>query len=86
MEDDHTSGRPSTSRTDENVERVKQKVRSNCHLTVRMIADELGMNSERVWRIISEDLGMRKICAKMIPRLLNQGKKERRVHMCQDIL
>ena len=68
VEDDHRSGRPSASRTDENVERVRQKLRSDRRLTVRMIADELGMNSERVWRIITEDLGMRKICAKMVPR------------------
>ena len=46
--DDHRSGRPSTSRTDENVERVRQNVRSDRCLTVRMIADELGMNRERV--------------------------------------
>ena len=57
VEDDHRSGRPSTTRTDENVERVRQKVRSHRRLTVRMIADELRMNSERVWRIITEDLG-----------------------------
>ena len=37
-------------------------------------ADKLGMNSERVWRIIT-DLEMRKICAKMVPRLLNEGKR-----------
>ena len=49
VEDDHRNGRPSTSMTDENVERVRQKVRSDRRLTVRMIADELGMNSERVW-------------------------------------
>ena len=47
VEDDHRSGRPSTTRTDENVERVRQKVQSNRRLTVRMIADELGMNSGR---------------------------------------
>ena len=86
VEDDHRSGRPSASRTDENVERVRQKVRSDRRLTVRMRADELGMNSERVWRIIMEDLGMRKICAKMVPWLLNEGQKERRVQVCQDIL
>ena len=56
VEDDHRSARPSTSRTDEDVERVRQKVQSNCSLTVRMIADKLGMNSERVWRINKEDL------------------------------
>ena len=49
VENDHRSGRPSTSRTDENVERVRQKERSDCRLTVRMMADELGMNSEMVW-------------------------------------
>ena len=60
--------------------RVRQKVRSDRRLTVRMIADELRMDSERVWRIITEDLEIRKICAKMVPRLLNEVQKERRVH------
>ena len=86
VKDDHRSGRSSTSRTHENVERVRQKVRSDRRLTVKIIADELGINSERVWRIVTKDLGMRKICAKMVPRLLNEGQKERRVKMCQDIL
>ena len=87
VQDDHRSdGRPSTSRTDKIVEHVRQKVWSDRRLTVRMIADELGMNSERVWRMIMEDLGMRKIWAKMVPRLLNVGQKERRVQVCQDIL
>ena len=65
---------------------MRQKVQSDRRLTVRMIADELDMNSERVWRIITEDLGMRKICAKMVPRLLNEGQKKRHVQVCQDIL
>ena len=86
VEDDHRSGRPSTSRTNENVERVRQKVWSHRRLTVRMIPDELNMNSERVWRIITEDLGMSKICAKIVPRLLKEGQKEQRVQECQDIL
>ena len=86
VEDDHRSVRPSTSRIDENVERVRQKARSDGRFDVRMIADELGMNSERVWRIITEDLEMRNICAKMVPRLLNDGQKEQRVQVCQDIL
>ena len=34
-----------------------------------------------LWRIITEDRGMRKICAKMVQRLLNEEKK-----VCQDIL
>jgi len=30
--------------------------------------------------------GERKICAKMVPRLLNEGQKERRVQVCRNIL
>jgi len=48
VEDDRRSGRPSISRTEENVQRVREKVRSDRRLTVRMITDELNMNSERV--------------------------------------
>jgi len=49
-------GSPSTSRTEENVQRVREKVWSDHRLAVRMLADELDMNSERVWRISMEDL------------------------------
>ena len=41
---------------------------------------------ERVWRIVAEDLGMMKICSKMVLKLLNEGQKELRVQVCQDIL
>ena len=65
---------------------MRQKVRSDRRLTVRMIANELSMNSERVWTINTEKLGMRKICAKMVPRLLTDEQKKRRVEVCQDIM
>ena len=51
-----------------------------------MIADELKINHDSVWKTIIEDLGMRKICAKMVPKLLDDNQKERRVEVCQDIL
>ena len=76
MKDDPRSGRLCTNRTDENGnEQVREKVQTNRSLTVRMIADELGMKSERVSRIIMEVLGMKKIFAKMVPRLPNKGQR-----------
>ena len=48
VEDDSRSGRPLTSRTADNVERVKQMVPGDCRLTVRMIADELEINRDSV--------------------------------------
>ena len=29
---------------------------------------------------------MRKVCAEMVPRLLNDDQKERRMQVCQDII
>ena len=86
VEDDSRSGRPSTSRTADNAECMKQMVRGDCWLTVRMIADELEINRDSVWKIITEDLGMRKICAKMVPKLLDNDQKEWRMEVCQNIL
>ena len=51
-----------------------------------MIENELSMNGERVWTMIMEELGMRKICVNMVPRLLTDEQKERHVEVCQDIL
>jgi hypothetical protein len=40
-----------------------------------MIADEVKMNQETVCLILSEELGMRKICAKMVPRNLTEQQR-----------
>ena len=56
MQDDRRSGRSVTSRTKENVVLVRSKVHGDRRLTVKMMADELNMNCERVWTIIPKDL------------------------------
>ena len=69
VEDDPRCGRPSISRNKTNVELVKKIVRGDHRLTVQLISDELGLNRNSIWQIITEGLGMRKVCAKMIPHL-----------------
>jgi len=41
-----------------------------------MIACEVNMNRETVRLILTEELGMRKICAKMVPRNLRQQQRD----------
>ena len=65
MNIDLKSERSFTSETEKMLSEL-QKMQSNRHLTTRMIANELGINSERELTIITEELEMRKICAKMI--------------------
>ncbi|XP_025153825.1 putative uncharacterized protein FLJ37770 [Harpegnathos saltator] len=42
IEDDARSGRPSTSTSDENVEKVKETVLANRSITIREVAEEIG--------------------------------------------
>jgi len=44
VEDELRAGRTSTSKTDDNVERVRSLVRSDRRLTLRMISSELNLN------------------------------------------
>ena len=44
-----------------------ENVRGDRRLNVRLISDELGFNRNSIWQITTEDLGMGKVCAKMVP-------------------
>ena len=76
-EDDSKSRRPSTSKTDHNTVRVKQLVRNDRNLTVRMIEEELGLNRKSVRKILLDDLAMHKVCAKIVPNTLSEEQKQR---------
>jgi len=86
VEDEQRSGRPSTTRTSDNTARVRELVRSDRRLTVSMIADEVNVNREAVRRILTEELGMRKICAKMVSRNLTEQQRDARVSVCAELL
>ena len=61
VEDELRAGRTSTSKTDDNVERVRSLVRSDRRLTLRMINSELNLNRFTVHQILTQDLDMRKV-------------------------
>jgi hypothetical protein len=53
---------------------------SDRRLGVRLIA-ELNINRETVRQILTEDLGMKKISAKMVPRILTDDQKQCWLHV-----
>ena len=77
VEDDVKPGRPCSVKTDVNIEKVRELVRTDRRLTIRMMADQLGIDKELVRSILVDNLGMRKVCAKMVPRLLSEDQKTR---------
>ena len=64
VEDDAKPGRPCSVKTDVNIEKVRELVRTDRRLTIRMMADQLGIDKELVRSILVDNLGMRKVCAK----------------------
>jgi len=66
--DKERSGRLATSSTEENIAKICQIVRENCWLTVTSIAEQVNIERETVRKILTEDLDMRKVCAKMVPK------------------
>ena len=48
-------------------------------LSVRMIAEETGLNRNVVRRMLTEHLHMRKICAKLVPKNLSVEQKAKPV-------
>jgi len=59
--------------------------RERC-LRVQLIVEELGLPKTDVHQIITEDLHMRKICAKLVPKILSNEQKDNRVLVSQELL
>ena len=75
MEDDERSGRPKTATTDENIAKVHPMGLDDGRIKVREIAEVMNMSKERVCHILNEHLGMRKLSARWVPRLLTVDQK-----------
>ena len=67
---DPKSGRSSTSMDDDDVEKVLAVIRQNRRLTVRELAEEVGICKISCHPILTEKLKMRRVAAKFVPLLL----------------
>ncbi|KAJ8938358.1 hypothetical protein NQ318_000150, partial [Aromia moschata] len=83
-EDNPRRGRLSTSKTDENIERIGKLIREDHRLSIRGLAVITGIDKEYVRQILHESFNMHKVCAKMVPKLLTPEQKESRMNICAD--
>ena len=80
------SGRPSTSRNEELIENVRQIVENDRRITINEITEEVGISTGSVHTILTEDLAMRRVSAKFVPKLLVEQQKQQRLDIAQDML
>ena len=86
MESDPRSGRPSTSQKKEMIDQVCEKVLEDRRLTVQDIVAEVGISTGSVHSILTEDLNLRRVSAKFVPKLLTEQLKELRKEISEDML
>jgi len=75
-----------TAVTDDKIEHVRDVIRKSRRLSVRAVAEEVNLDKESVRPFLREELNMRKVCAKIVPKLLSDKQKEFRKEMCLDHL
>jgi len=85
VEYEQRTGHPSTARTENNVARVKVLDRDR-HLQMQLIAEDVCLLKTDVHQIITEDLHMRKICAKLVVKNLSDEQKDNCVLVSREIL
>jgi histone-lysine N-methyltransferase SETMAR len=79
------SGGPSTSRKEENIEKVRQAINEDCRKTIEQVSKETNVPWSSCLRILTQDLRMRRVSAKFLPRLLTEEQKDNRVNVCRDL-
>jgi len=76
VEDHPHSGRPSTSRTNKNVKKIREQINENNQYTIDEISEATGVSWSSCQLILTVDLNMRCIATKFVPSLLTQDQKK----------
>jgi len=69
--------RPKTVTTQEIIDQIHELILDDRRISAKSIAEQLGISREWVGSIINEDLDMRKLSAKWVPKCLNTDQKRR---------
>jgi len=85
-EDEPCSGRPSTSRTPDMIERVQEMLAKDQRVTLRLMVEELGISKDMVHTIVRKDLGKWKICSRFVPHKMTDEQKAKRMETTGDFI
>ncbi|UYV75886.1 hypothetical protein LAZ67_13001676 [Cordylochernes scorpioides] len=86
VNDEERAGRPSTSTINEKINEVEKMILANRRITVREVAEDLNISIGSCHSIFINDLGMRRVAAKFVPKLLNCDQKQRRMNIANEML
>ena len=80
--DEQRSRRP-TSITSQKVQEIKELLDTDRRITVREASQRVGCSVGTVHTIIHDNLNMRRLCARLIPKMMSECQKTQRVESCR---
>ena len=83
VNDDARPDRLSTSTTDENIEAVKKMIFYNGRITIREVANDVGISFGSCQVVFRDVLGIKSTAAKIVSKLLNFEQTQRRMDSAQ---
>ena len=82
LEDQPQSGRPSTSRTDENIQKIRDAIMFDRRRTINELEALTGVLWTSCQRILTEELHIKRVAVKFVPRLLSENQRANRLDAC----
>ena len=67
------------------INQIHELILEDRRISAESIAEQLGISRERVGSIMHEDLDMRKLSAKWVPKCLNTDQKRQRCQLSEQL-
>jgi len=84
-EDQPRSGRHSTCRNDENLEKVRNAINADCCRSNDEISEINSLSWSSCQQMLMGDLNMKRVSTKFIPHLLTEDQKNNRLNVCYNL-
>jgi len=79
-------GQPKTVTSPEIIDQIHELILEDCRISAKSIAEQLYISRELVGSVILEDLDMRKLSAKWVPKCQNADQKRQRCQLSEQLL
>lgn len=71
----HSTVRPRSTRTPDVIQRAKELVDEDPQVSCEGLTSQLNIDSASIFRILTEDLGLRFVCSVWVPAILSKKNK-----------
>nr|QXJ78552.1 putative DD34D transposase [Schlechtendalia chinensis] len=85
VSDEVRVGRPLTTTINETVVRVRELLNTDRRLSVRLVSQTLNIPKSTVHEIVMNNLQMQKVWVKLVPKVLTDNQRSRRLETCQEL-